>query len=240
MQDQFFNMLMQKDEITWQSLIYELVRTEQMDPWDIDISILTKRYLETIRQLKEANFFISGKVVLAASILLKIKSYKLVTEDISNFDNFLYPQEEELEDSQDLTEGEQIVYEKPELTIKTPQPRKRRVNLNDLMVALQKALEVNQRRVLRKVETQKVHIEIPQKKIDITQLIKDVYQKVINFFKSGNETLTFSKLVPSERKQDKILTFIPLLHLDNQEKIYLEQKQPFGDIEISLLEKGDG
>ena len=74
MQDRIYNMLMQKDEITWQSIIYDLVRTGEMDPWDIDISVLSKRYLETLKTLKEAHFLISGKIVLAAAILLKIKS----------------------------------------------------------------------------------------------------------------------------------------------------------------------
>jgi len=52
----------------------------------------------------------------------------------------------------------------------------------------------------------------------------------------GKETLTFTKLVPSEKKEDKIYTFIPLLHLDNQEKVNLMQKEHFGEIEIEMLE----
>ena len=52
----------------------------------------------------------------------------------------------------------------------------------------------------------------------------------------GKETLTFTKLVPSEKKEDKIYTFIPLLHLDNQEKVNLMQKEHFGEIEIEILD----
>ena len=77
MQDRLFEMLMQRDEITWQTIIYDLIRTEQMDPWDIDISLLTQKYIETVNKLQEMNFFISGKVLLASAILLRIKSYKL-------------------------------------------------------------------------------------------------------------------------------------------------------------------
>lgn len=235
MQEQLYNMLLQKDELTWQSLLYELVRTEQMDPWDIDISLLTKRYIETIRKLKEANFFISGKVLLASAILLKMKSTKLVTEDIANFDTYLNPPEETYDEIQDLIENHEEIEERPLLTIKTPQPRKRKVTLNDLMGALQKALNINQRRVIRKVEAQKVNVEIPKIKIDITKLIKDMYTKIINFFNFKKEKLTFDKLVMSDRREDKILTLIPLLHLDHQQKIYLNQAQPFGEIEITIL-----
>ena len=76
------DLLTEKDEVTWQSMIYDLVRTEQMDPWDIDVSKLTKVYIETLKKLQQINFRITGKVVLAAALLLKIKSSRLVGRDI--------------------------------------------------------------------------------------------------------------------------------------------------------------
>lgn len=240
MQDKIYDMLIKEDEITWQTIIQDLIKSEEMNPWDIDITLLTKRYLNTLKQLKEANFFISGKVLLAAAILLKIKTNKLVNEDFAKFDLILNPPEE----IEDLMEdygyqklNDEIIKEKPKLTIKTPLPRKRKVSLDDLMDALKKALEVNQRRVRRKLDAQKVDVTIPEKKVDITALIKDVYDKIINFFKTKKEVLTFTKLVPSERKEDKILTFIPLLHLDNQNKIDLKQEEHFGDISIEINNK---
>lgn len=238
MQDQILDMLMNKDEITWQSMIYELIKSEQMNPWNIDISLLTKKYLETIQKLQEANFFISGKVLLAASILLRIKSDKLVNEEIFNFDNNLYAKEDEFSEIEDLEFGNSAPnpirdFELPKLTIKTPLPRKKRITINDLMEALQKALEVNQKRVIRQMEFENVNVEIPEKKVEISKLIKELYERIIGFFKKNkNSELTFNKLVLSNRKEDKIITFIPLLHLDNQEKIILDQDKPFGEIKI--------
>lgn len=227
MQDKLYDMLMQKDEITWQSLIYDLVKSEEMNPWDIDISVLTQKYINTVRALQEMNFFISGKVLLASAILLKIKSHKLVAEEIPYLENLIFPPEPE-----EYFEEEKPEYIIPDLSIKTPQARKRKVNMNDLISALHKALEVNHRRVMRKVAERNFKIpEIPQKKIDISELIKDVYNKILSFFQK-KEPVTFSKLIPSDKKDDKILTFIPLLHLDYQEKIVLEQKESFGEIDI--------
>jgi len=240
MQDRLYNILLQKDEITWQSLIYELVRTGQMDPWDIDISLLAQRYIITLKDLKETNFFISGKVILAAAILLKIKSDKLLTEKIANFDEQLFGKEA-IEELEDLGFNEQLdrikLFENPKLTIKTPLTRKRKVSLQDLMGALQKALEIDKRRTMRKLREKEVisAMKIPEKKIDITQLIKDVYERVRNFFSSKKgDVLTFTALVNSDKKEDKISTFIPLLHLDNQEKINLIQEKQFGEINILL------
>ena len=119
MHNELYDILMNRDEITWQTLIYDLIKSERMDPWDVDISLLTKRYLETLRLLKEANFLISGKVLLAAAILLKIKSDKLVDEDFADFDALLYPSDNLNEDELYAQPGKQYLdHEHPKLTIK--------------------------------------------------------------------------------------------------------------------------
>ncbi|MFH1210360.1 MAG: segregation/condensation protein A [archaeon] len=234
MQDRLFQMLIQEDEITWQTIIYDLIRTEQMDPWDIDISLLTQKYIETVNKLQEMNFFISGKVLLASAILLKIKSHKLMEEDIAGFDSYLFNTGEEELSLGDLEEVHRLGKDElPKLTIKTPQTRKRKVSIQDLMNALQKALEVNQRRVVRKMREERGYTmpQIPERKVEVSKLIKDIYDKIMGFFQQ-REPVTFTRLVPSDRKEDKILTLLPLLHLDTQGKINLVQKEHFGEIEI--------
>lgn len=229
-------MLLKRDEITWQTIIYDLVSSEQLDPWDIDISVLSKKYLETIKKLKETNFFISGKVVLASAILLKIKSDKLLDEQIAHFDNLLFNTEiEELEDFEEKNQRIKLM-ENPRLTIRTPQARKKKVTVADLIYALEKALEVDRRRTIRKIELESVpeNLKLPEKKIDITHIIKELYNKIVNFFATKKERLTFERLVPSNKKEDKIYTFVPLLHLANSQKVDLRQEVPFGEIEVVI------
>jgi len=233
MHDKLFSILMDEHEITWQEIIYNLVKTEEMDPWNIDISLLTKHYLEILRNLEQMNFFISGKVVLAAAILLRIKSNKLLNEDMAAFDSQLFGTEEniEIEEEEPQTGMENV----PPLVYKTPQPRKRKVSLQDLIDALQKALDVDNRRFLRRLGSEVVNPpKIPERRIDITKLIKDLFEKIKGFF-SKKQSLTFSELVGSDRKEDKIMTFVPLLHLVNQNKVDVEQREPFGEIEIKVM-----
>ena len=232
MQNQLYDMLMKEDEITWQTIIYDLIKTEQMDPWDIDISLLSNKYLETVKAMKDMNMFISGKIVLAAALLLRIKSTKLVEEDLALFDQFLFhPEAEELLDDIAGLEASHRVKDIPRLAIKTPQARKKKVTVQDLMLALQKALEVNQRKIMREVKERSITMHLPKVKIDITALIRGMYEKILDFFKRGEE-VTFTKLVPGDKKEDKVYTFIPLLHLDNQGKINLTQEKPFSEINI--------
>ncbi len=233
-QDKILSLLMQKDEITWQTILYDLVKSGEIDPWDIDISILANKYLDTIRKMQESNLFISGKVILASAILLKIKSEKLITEGIGNLDNLMFPPP--LEELDQFMGNRRITLDaEPRLTIKTPQTRKRRVQINDLIEALEKALEVNERRVVRHAERDRIpQMTIPAKPVDITKIIKELYEQIkLSFTKKP--TLTFSELIPSNRKEDKLATFIPLLHLATQSKVDLSQEEHFGEIDIKLM-----
>ncbi len=232
--ERIFQILYNEDEVTWQALLYELVKKEQMNPWDINISLLAKKYIEMIKKLKELDFRISGKVLLAAAILLKIKSNRLLNEDLSELDMLLTQSEEGLSEELDLGGNEYYGRsEKHPLIPRTPQPRKRKVSVFDLVNALEKALEVKKRRVLNSIPP--MGIEIPKKTRDITQVIREVYGRIISFFnRTRQDKITFSQLVPSQAKEDKIYTFIPLLHLTNQRRVDLEQKEHFGEIEIML------
>ena len=192
MQDKLLEMLMQKDEITWQTIILDLIKTGEMDPWDIDISILSNKYLETIKKMQESNLFISGKVILASAILLKIKSEKLLVEGIAALDNLMFPSDDIEELDQFVGDKKIILDAEPKLTIKTPQTRKKKVSVDDLIGALEKALEVNERRLLRLAERNRIpeNMTIPEKPIDITLIIKQLYENKGFDVQESKETAT--------------------------------------------------
>jgi len=81
-------------EIGWQEIIYDLINTEQLDPWDINITLLTEKYLQKIERLEEADFFVSSKVLLAAALLLRIKSEILLNTYIKSIDEILFGKKE--------------------------------------------------------------------------------------------------------------------------------------------------
>lgn len=238
-------MLMKDDTITWQTMIYDLVKTEQMNPWDVDLSLLANRFIETLTKLKEMDLRISGKVILAAAILLRIKSNKLVDEDMTVFDRLLSGEDEteELFEEELLDDNSQVFEnakdKQYQLVPRTPQPRSRKVSVYELVDALEKALEVQKRRQTRQRTTDDgPHVKVPEKPTDISVIIQEVYTQIKTFYVQKQQKLTFSTLIPSENKEDKIYTFIPLLHLTNQRKIDLEQYQHFGEIDIMLLKQG--
>ncbi len=242
--EQIFNILFDNDEITWQSMIYDLVSSEKMDPWDVDVSLLAAKFLEKLKKFKEMDLKISGKILLAAAILLRVKSYRFLEEDITALDaliaNASQPEEDEFfDDLMDYGDSGAVnLEEKPKIYPRTPQPRKRKVSVFDLVNALEKALDVYKRRP-KKVE-EKTKVRAPEKKRDISLVIRDVYKKITTHFENlGKKApkLTFSLLVndTEQTKEDKLFTFIPLLHLDHQRKVELLQQEHFGEIDIQLL-----
>ena len=63
-QEQVHDLLFNR-EVGWQDLIYDLINSEQLDPWDINIIVLTDKFLERLESMEGEDFFISSKVLLA-------------------------------------------------------------------------------------------------------------------------------------------------------------------------------
>ena len=130
-QEQIHDLLF-SEQLSWQAIIYDLINTEQLSPWDIDISLLANRFLERVKELEEANFFVSSKVLLAASLLLRIKSEILLDIDLQDLDDILFGKKVEKKYVQERIELEEEIHE---LVVRTPVPRFKKHNLEQLIRA---------------------------------------------------------------------------------------------------------
>jgi len=237
--DQILDLVFSEGEISWQSMLLDLVEQEQMDPWNIDVSKLSRSFLDLLIKMKELDFRITGKVVLASAILLKLKSERLMDEDIMALDNLIngaedaYGYDEAFDGMIPFEENEHEVI--PKIVPKTPQPRKRKISVYDLVEALEKALDVEER---RKTFEKIPEVKAPEKSRDISEVMDELFVQVQSHYKKSKKknSLSFDQLVPSENREDKVFTFVPLLHLENARKVEMFQKQSFGNINIDLLQ----
>lgn len=222
------------EQLSWQSIIYDLINSEQLDPWDIDISLLARKFLEKVKLLEEANFFVSSKVLMAAALLLRMKSELLIERDIQGLDDLLFGKKEEKKYFQERIELDEEI---PELIVRTPLPRFKKVTLEELMKALGNALKTETRRIKRvvvaKQQEYETSLSLPKKGINLQDSIKNVHDKVNEIFSNRSDKLGFTELAGLDR-EERIATFIPLLHLDNQKKLWLEQEKHFHEIWILL------
>ena len=241
MQEKLVELLLNQDELGWKKIIYDLVESEQMDPWDINISLLAQKFIQIIKKAQEHDLTIPGKIVLAAAILLKIKATHLIENDISNLDKLLNQTEEIPEDELFAEVGEQLrgsgSLAHPQLIPRNPQPRNRKVSVHDLVEALQRAMATKKRILAQQRPTPYPHR--PHRKIDILDVIRDVYHKINYYSNKDKDTkVTYTRLLPPKAgKQEKVYTFMPLLHLENEQKIEMEQQKHFDEIVINITNK---
>jgi segregation and condensation protein A len=234
-QTQFFD-LITGEEVSWQAIIYDLVRTEQLDPWDIDLAILAEKYALVIQQIEEANFYISSKVLLACALLLRLKSEILSNRFIQEMDEALYGHSEDKKYILERIELDEN--EIPILVPRTPMPRYKKVTLQELMSALNKAVETENRRINRDIKVRQAEksalVVLPKSnRIPLKDRISFLLDTIKNHFKKQNVVhMTFSELAPS--KEEKLASFVPILHLANNEKVYFKQLNHFEEIYMKL------
>ena len=222
------------EQLSWQQIIYDLINSEQLDPWDIDLALLTNKYLERVREMEEADLFVSSKVLFAVALLLRIKSEILLNHYIPSLDAILFGKEEEKKYVQERIELEEEV---PGLVLRTPLPRFRKVSLQELMAALSKAVKTENRRIKKVVTARQYELEaaisLPRAQINIKDRIKEVYEKIKKIFFDREEKVAFSEIA-GEKKEERISTFVPLLYLDMRHKVLLEQEKHLDEIYIWL------
>jgi len=234
--NQIYN-LITGEELSWQAIIYDLIKTEQLDPWDIDLVVLAERYLQTIQELEEENFYISSKVLLACSLLLRLKSDILADSYIQELNDILFGNKTEIQKTLDMDEYMIDENELPLLIPKSPMARNKKVTLDQLMTALNKAINTENRRIKRAIKTHQAEraaaMVLPRDQfIPLKVRIKKIFE-IINGHLNipSNKHVKFHSL--AEDKEEKLASFLPILHLTTEKQIHLHQPIHFEEIFIT-------
>lgn len=234
-QEQIQNILYRR-EIAWQEIIYDLINSEQLDPWDIDIIILTEGYLKKIQAIEEMDFFVSSQVLLAASFLLRIKSEILLNKQLKSIDEILFGKKEEKSYKLERIELDEDI---PGLIPRSPIPRFKKVTLKELIEALNQAITTENRRIKKEIVNKRAYIEsgisLPKRRFSIKDKIEQIFNRLTNHFQVNKEhtKITYTNFIGTDR-EERIISFSPMLHLENQKKVWLHQPNHFGEIDIWL------
>ncbi|NJE25073.1 segregation/condensation protein A [Thermococcus sp. MV5] len=213
-----------EEEITPIDILLQLVTMGKVDPWNIDIVDITEKYIERIREMRDLDLRVSARAILAASILLRMKTEAL-----------LYAKDEE--------EEEQKKEERIRVDVDPYIPPLRRAEryytLDDLIEALMDALEETEKR--RPKKKKKVQIEeeifvVDDFRVDIEKHVNKLYEIVKELYNSTKDKITFWELIFDPSPKIVARTFLYLLFLANMGKIELIQEEPFGEIFVVPIE----
>lgn len=208
---------------TWREMLMDLVVEEEFDPWDIDISAITSKYIQQVKEMKTLELQIPANLVLAASILLRLKSKALVFEE-----------EVQVEVDETFVDEDDGPIEIPMLELRTRIPPKRRVSLEELVEAVEEVFKEEQERVQKqnKIEIpKKMIIELPE--ITIDQQINEIKQRMLDL-KDKKDMLLFSNLIKDKTPDEQVFVLLPLLYLQQKHDVSLIQERLFGEIIIHV------
>lgn len=213
---------------SWEDIIYHIVSFEGLDPWNIEICKLTNSFLKYIKNLKTLDFRIPAKVVLVAAILLKLKSEML---SLPKKDEEYFPEQESFD------EYGLIKQQLSEMELKPSIQRfvKRKVTLDELVDALQKAMRVKEKKeTTKKFLGRRLRKEIDIGEIDIEERINGLMSSIDGLLlKLKSDKIEFSKIVEKWERDEIVRNFMPLLYLSTRGELIAEQKKFFDEILIS-------
>ncbi|MCL5011282.1 MAG: segregation/condensation protein A [Candidatus Marsarchaeota archaeon] len=202
---------------SWKEMLLDLIHSNNMNPWDIDLSEITEKYIQKIRSMKSMDLRIPANVILASSILLKFKTLSLMIKD--------EPQEAE------PVEIPKIEEEIPNLVFKPTTQRARRVTLDELVKAVEEVLN-DQLKPRQQPMPKAFNITI--KTENVNTIIKRIYDKMI-VLKDSENLLLFSQLKEDSEKDNYVRNLLPLMHLMQDRKLNAWQEEVFGDIIIQII-----
>lgn len=208
---------------SWEQILYYIVNVEKIDPWDVDIAKLCDGFINFLNKVRELDFRIPAKVVFVAALLLKLKSEYLIRKE-----------EEKIEEKEEeIPTFLEFDISKIKLAYPVRRIPKIQITLEELIIALKKALEIEERKKERRSLLKEKLLKNINLEEDITRRIEIVFKKIEEKSKEKDK-VAFNEIVEKWENEEIVKNFVPLLHLEKNEKIYTEQPEFFKEIFISL------
>ncbi len=204
----------------WQEALESIVVEEGLNPEDIDIIKLADSFTDYMQKLKTFDFRIPARFILIAAILLRMKCELLL-------------EEEEEKARIEAVQLPNINLENiPELTAPLLRKPTRKVTLDELIKALDKAFEFKERKEGTKLRMRQAVENLIEPEEDIELRITRIYDKIVK-----HNIIKFSDLVHPWKRKEIVKIFVPLLHLEQRGKVVCEQEEFFKEITIRVVEE---
>lgn len=214
----------------WERTLDQL--TEDMDPWDVDITELTRRYREYIQRLENYDLKLPGRLILVCSVLLRIKTNYLSGVEREEEEEELREdpiEEPPLEEEEARQEPELYI---PDIEFPVKKRQKRKVTLKELKQALDKALDIKEKRKSRKQEREEFNLEIDQE--NVKQKVDRLFNRLKDYITNEDDQIKFEQVLNERTSREKVEKFFHILHLETDHKIKCSQPEFLGELLIAL------
>ena len=219
-------------------LLLDLIKKQEMNIHDIQISKITSQYLDYLHQLEQLNVDVSAEFIYMAATLIYIKSKMLLPPDpLANPEEQAEDPREEL--VQRLLEHEkfknaaQLLYQKQQIEENVwSKPDKSLYHdegtEGELVVSLVDLVRVFQQVLERKKEV--ARIELQHETFTVAQMIAQLRAQILASDTSSVSLIRFFEACPSRHAM--IVAFLAVLEMVKLQAVGLAQEKQFGDIVV--------
>ncbi len=228
-------------------LLVYLIENAQMNIYDIQISEITKQYMEYIENMEEMDFNISSEFMVLAATLLEIKS-KMILPRISDTGEVTIEEDPRSELVERLLEYKrykkgaeilrekenlgQMIFEKPQEDISEYLENPDEL-LNLDLKQFASAFTLFLRKKKREEEVRAHYTKVEREKATIENrmiYIKDMFKGA---FSRGIKRLNLKALIPDKKdRYDIVVTFVSVLQMMRDKYLDAEQNSLYGDITV--------
>ncbi|MBI5347161.1 MAG: segregation/condensation protein A [Candidatus Aenigmarchaeota archaeon] len=205
----------------WTEVLTNIIAEEGLDPWSINIVELTDLFVEYLQRLKTFDFRIPARFILIAAMLLRMKCELLFQEEKE--------QVQKEAEMPNIDIGNMPLLEPPMVRKPT-----RKVTLDELISALNKAMDYKEKKEERRLRIRRAVETLIEPEEDIEKRMTRIFEEIVTEIRIGKGVTKFSKIVPKWRRIAIITAFVPLLHLAKRGDVECEQEEPFHDIYIKF------
>ena len=193
---------------TWRTDLLRIIKSNKLDLWSIDISIIADKYLKELESFKEKDLDVPLNALIICTILLKQKANKIIS---------FFDLTKEIEKELRKKEEEIVDYGYKEET-----------KLDSFIESLKTLTKKKEYKRYKK----KIHyIPVKTPKRDFKTIL-DFVEKEVNKI---NKKTSFNDLKKNITEITPDETFYSLLFIHKNERIKIEQKNFYGDFYISPL-----
>jgi segregation and condensation protein A len=205
-------------------ILVNLAKNGEIDPWNINIVELTDKFLKRVDDLEKMDLRVSGRTLLYASILLRMKSNALVEVEEP-------PEEIDIEsDNFEISD-----YPVPSMPLR--RYSKRPVTLEELLTELKKA-EAFEKKRLNRVENKKDEIRATLEDVLSVAHEEDIESRIgkmryiLNELLEKQKSIKFSEISSTLDRTGILMAYLAILFLATKKEIWIEQEEFFGEIFI--------
>ncbi|MEM4279317.1 MAG: ScpA family protein [Archaeoglobaceae archaeon] len=205
-----------------------MARRGEIDPWNIDVIDVTDKFLKKIEEAKKLDLRVSGRVLLYAAILVRMKADAIVPQppaEEEDFEIIEWDEEEEPEINEVFIDE----------VLRAQRRRIRRIStLKDLIRELKKAEAIEKRRRKRNERIEFEYVTSIPHEENLEEEIAEVENLITKILQKKRFVTLFSI---ADTKEKIIKFYLSLLHLVRRKRLAIEQKEFYGDIEIKFYEQ---